>query len=126
MMNLSLYLHTIRFLRIKQIFYQLLYRILKIWYKSINVPHSVDRTVWIGFIPKPRCKSAGNFSFLNITEKFNTWNDTRHGMLWAYNLNYMDWLCQEGASRETGEKWIDKFIADLPSNRLGLDPYPIA
>lgn len=126
MMNLSLYLHTIRFLRIEQIFYQLLYRILKIRYKSINAPHSVDRTVWIDFIPKPRCKSDGNFSFLNITEKFNTWNDTRHGMLWAYNLNYMDWLCQEGASRETGEKWIDKFITDLLSNRVGLDPYPIA
>lgn len=126
MMNLSLYLHTIRFLRFKQIFYQLLYRILKIRYKSVNAPHSVDRTVWIGFIPKPRYKSDGNFSFLNITEKFNTWNDTRHGMLWAYNLNYMDWLCQESASRETGEKWIDKFIADLPSNRVGLDPYPIA
>ncbi len=38
----------------------------------------------------------------------------------------MDWLCQEEASRETGEKWIDKFIADLPSNRVGLAPYPIA
>lgn len=23
-------------------------------------------------------------------------------------------------------KWIDKFIDDLPNNKVGLDPYPIA
>jgi len=66
------------------------------------------------------------FNFLNIQDIFSSWNMTEHGMLWAYNLNYMDWLGQEGMSQEKGEEWIDRFIADLPSNRIGLDPYPIA
>ena len=25
-----------------------------------------------------------------------------------------------------GVRWIDRFIADMPTNRVGLDPYPIA
>lgn len=25
-----------------------------------------------------------------------------------------------------GARWIDRFIADMPTNRVGLDPYPIA
>ena len=47
-------------------------------------------------------------------------------MLWAYNLNYMDWLLQEGMPYEEGAKWIEKFIDELSQNRIGLDPYPIA
>jgi hypothetical protein len=47
-------------------------------------------------------------------------------MLWAYNLNYMDWLNQSDFTAQKSAEWIDKFIADLPTNRVGLDPYPIA
>lgn len=65
-------------------------------------------------------------TFLNISDSFRSWNDTTHGMLWAYNLNYMDWLNQPGMSLEEGTRWIDKFIDELPSNKIGLDPYPIA
>ena len=47
-------------------------------------------------------------------------------MLWAYNLNYMDWLLQKGTTYEEGEKWIDKFCREISGNKVGLDPYPIA
>ncbi len=66
------------------------------------------------------------FNFLNIQDTFSSWNMTEHGMLWAYNLNYMDWLGQEDITQLEGEEWIDRFIKDLPSNKIGLDPYPIA
>ena len=49
-----------------------------------------------------------------------------HGPLWAYNLNYMDWLEQEGVSEDECLLWIDRFIDEIPSNHVGLDPYPIA
>ena len=47
-------------------------------------------------------------------------------MLWAYNLNYMDWLLQDGLSYEEGARWIERFIIDLPTNKIGQDPYPTA
>ena len=47
-------------------------------------------------------------------------------MLWAYNLNYMDYLNQKDISYNEGERWINKFIEDFPNNKIGLDPYPIA
>lgn len=66
------------------------------------------------------------FEFLNVVDNFRGWNNTDHGMLWAYNQNYMDWLNQPGVGQDEGIKWIDKFIADIPDNRIGLDPYPTA
>lgn len=78
------------------------------------------------FLLKTPCLHGEGYAFLNIKDTFTSWNDTHHGALWAYNLNYMDWLCQEGMSYEEGAEWIDRFIRDLPENRIGLDPYPIA
>lgn len=69
---------------------------------------------------------TGIFTFLNLSTPATNWNDTARGMLWAYNLNYMDWLLQEDMTADEGAKWIDQFVNDLPENRVGLDPYPIA
>ena len=78
-------------------------------------------------IAKPRCYDGeGRFTFLNIASTFRDWNMDDYGPLWAYNLNYMDWLEQDGITAEECVKWIDKFIDDLPGNQIGLDPYPIA
>jgi hypothetical protein len=70
--------------------------------------------------------SDGTFSFLNLSSSFHSWNDISNGMLWAYNLNYMDWLLQRDMEVEKGIEWIDRFISDLPQNKVGLDPYPIS
>lgn len=50
----------------------------------------------------------------------------RHGALWAYNLNYFDWLTQEGMTIDEGAQWIDRFVEDIPYSHIGLDPYPTA
>ena len=44
------------------------------------------------------------FAFLNIEDEFRGWNNTAHGMLWAYNQNYMDWLCQPGMTAADGQE----------------------
>lgn len=69
---------------------------------------------------------AETLTFLNISDTFRGWNVTDHGMLWAYNLNYMDWLNQTGMTAAVGALWIDRFIADARANRVGFDPYPTA
>lgn len=125
-MNYSLLFHTLSHLRTKQIFYQLKNRLIKEKYRDLECPKDVSCPILTSFIPKNKSLSENVFSFLNISSSFSSWNDTSNGMLWAYNLNYMDGLLQEDISFEEGTKWIEKFITELPQNRIGLDPYPIA
>ena len=63
---------------------------------------------------------------LNLSHKFSKWDFTDNGMLWAYNQNYFDWINQKEISKEEACRWIDLFITELPGNKVGLDPYPIA
>lgn len=67
-----------------------------------------------------------NFTFLNLCQRFEGWEDVRHGMLWVYNLNYFDYLGQPGMTAATGADWIDRFGESLSDRKIGLDPYPIA
>lgn len=80
------------------------------------------------FMPifKWQCFDGNQFSFINLSSPFISWNDDAKGMLWAYNLNYMDWLLQKDMDFRTGARWIDKFIDESPQNRIGSTPYPIA
>ncbi len=124
-MNISLLLHTLSHLRLRQLFYQLKYRLIKAKYHERVAPNVITVKM-LPWIEKPCSKEYDQFCFLNINDRFNSWNNAEHGMLWAYNLNYMDYLLQADMTVKEGEKWIDKFIAELPTNKVGLDPYPIA
>ncbi len=125
-MDLSLLIPTVWHLKPKQVFYQIYYRLHRAGYRHLAAPQSAARLSLQEYIPKPVCVLNGAFSFLNLTGHFSTWNDTSRGMLWAYNLNYMDWLNQADLSSAECDKWIDRFIYELPDNRVGLDPYPVA
>lgn len=109
-------------------FYQVKYRLKKPAYVAYDT--SGFKIQDPGFkaepIPKYPCVKGDVFTFLNLEHEFAGWNFTENGMLWAYNQNYFDWINQEGFSEEEGCKWIDKFIKELPDNKVGLDPYPIA
>lgn len=125
-MELRLILHTVLHLRIRQIVGQIWYRVFKPVYQSLSFAGEIARMDVVAFIRKPFSWDGKNFSFLNLVSPFFSWNDTSQGMLWAYNLNYMDWLLQKGTTYEEGEKWIDKFCREISGNKVGLDPYPIA
>ena len=126
-MSYGLLFRTIRHLKPTQVFYQVKYRLVK---SAFRIYDSSSLSHFSGFkvepIVKYTCLKGNEFSFLNLEHEFAGWNFTENGMLWAYNQNYFDWINQEGVSEEEGCKWIDKFIAELPQNRVGLDPYPIA
>lgn len=128
-MNIPLLLHTLCHLRPTQIVYQVLYRLHKPSYKEVTFPEEIsNKRLEVIPIPREHCfhKKCEIFSFLSIEDEFKGWNDATKGMLWAYNLNYMDWLNQCGTSTKEGARWIEQFIKELPENRIGLDPYPIA
>lgn len=125
-MNISLILRTVKHLKPTQVFYQVKYRLKKPAYVVLEAPAFEVPVLTTAPIPKYKCIEDEKFTFLNLEHQFAGWNFTENGMLWAYNQNYFDWINQEGATKEEGCKWIDRFIKELPDNKVGLDPYPIA
>lgn len=124
-MQLYRLFHTIVHLRPIQLYYQLRYRLYRSNFKLYThaTTNSKRMDEWID---KYDCCKGDEFSFLNLSSSFSSWNDAKNGMLWAYNLNYMDYLWQPSSTVSFRKKWIDKFIADFDTNRVGQDPYPIA
>ncbi len=124
-MNYGLLVRTIRHLKLTQILFQIKSRSIVPKFISISSKKTENLTMKTA-IEKYESLKDGKFTFINLTSEFKSWNDSSLGMLWAYNLNYMDWLCQPNFPFVDGEKWIDKFIKDLPHNNVGLDSYPTA
>lgn len=134
--KLSLILHTIRYLKPIQLRYQLWYRLRNYWRRAVkfHYPVSVEATgIPLSFTPwieKPVSLQNNTFTFLNVSNGFPAnkinWDEPAFGKLWAYNLNYMDYLHQPGITKETGLRLIEQFIQDLPFNKNGKEPYPIA
>ena len=125
-MNIGLVLRTVAHLRPAQVLFQVLRRVHKARFKALAYPPVEVKPMVVEPAAKWQSYDGRRFAFLNIEDEFRGWNNTAHGMLWAYNQNYMDWLCQSGMTAAEGARWIDRFIADMPTNRVGLDPYPIA
>lgn len=125
-MQLRLLFETIRCLKPRQLFFQIWDRLYKPKLRWMKAPKHKEGLKIVDTISKPDCYKDGLFTFLNIIDVFRGWNDTKYGMLWTYNLNYMDWLGQDSINSEEGEKWIDRYIEELPGNRVGLEPYPTA
>lgn len=125
-MNLGCLVRTIKELKLKQVIFQVKYRLKKPLFVALESPSFKVPKLKTHPIVKIKCEAGDKFSFLNLEHEFAGWSFTEYGMLWAYNQNYFDWINQEGVSVEEGCKWIDKFINELPDNKVGLDPYPIA
>lgn len=67
------------------------------------------------------------FVFLNRTHDFRgriDWNFPDYGKLWCYNLNYFDFLNQEGMEEEIGIALIRDFMVRTGSGSVGHEPYP--
>lgn len=130
-MNYSLLWNTVRHLKGRQLLFLLLYRLHKPKFNSCCLSPSayeVAQKHHLHTAPIPRWRSYEReyFTFLNLRHEFAGWNFTDNGVLWAYNQNYFDWINQKEISKEEACRWIDQFITELPGNKVGLDPYPIA
>ncbi len=81
------------------------------------------------FLDRPDNYRDGEFTFLNVSHSFTDsidWNYLGHGKLWAYNLNYFEYLHQPSMTKDEGLNLIDDFIDQSDSNREGMEPYPIS
>ncbi len=135
--DILLYFYTIIHLRPIQIYYRIFYKIRAIFRKIIGFKYPI--LILIKSYPitlKPSIPSnqsyypeENRFQFLNQSQVFETnkiqWNDEQtYGKLWAYNLNYFEFLNQENLTKTQGIALIRAYIQEYPNLKTGLEPYP--
>ncbi|NPA81725.1 MAG: hypothetical protein GXO31_03845 [Epsilonproteobacteria bacterium] len=133
------YYHTLKYLKPTQIKYRIYYlgrnkiRKIRDFRYPLSLPsQSVELRLDESIASlKSFSKENGKycFDFLNLSHCFDNeidWNFSKFGKLWAYNLNYFNYLLQKDILKEDGVDLIYKFIDDIESNREGLEPYPIS
>lgn len=131
-MKILLYINTIRFLKIRQITYQLWYRVYKPKIsKKKNYPQPRSKKyIFIDTAKRKNELSVKNeFCFLNKSYSLNAigWNDNKIEKLWNYNLHYFNYLntscsnSKEVFYSELIEKWIDE---NNTTNSIGHESYP--
>lgn len=136
-MKFFLYFHTIIHLRPIQIYYRIFYKFREIFRKIIGLKYpqfiSAQSYPIILKTSIPSYQSyfseQNRFQFLNQSHIFElhkiNWNDEQtFGKLWAYNLNYFEFLNQEKFSKTSGMILIRAYIKAYPTLKTGLEPYP--
>ena len=134
-----LYFDTIIYLRPIQIYYQIFYKIRTGFRKIIGFKYplfisakSYSITLKSSIPSNHSYISRENrFQFLNQSQTFSVnkidWNDEKtYGKLWAYNLNYFDFLNQENIIVEEGLALIRAYIQEGEILKTGFEPYPMS
>ena len=133
--RISLLLQTIYYLKMKQIYYRLYYIARNKWRKFHDFKYPLTLKSHANLIDlsssinTSQIYQNNTFTFLNIEHHFDKkidWNYSGYGKLWTYNLNYFDYLQQEGMSRENGISLIHDFIKQSKQIHDGFMPYPIS
>lgn len=135
-MNFSRLFYTIKSLKGKQIFYQIWYRI-KFWRYQLDrytefLDHRIERLNFsidyksLSF-EKTLTIHNNTFTFLSLEHEFDDkidWTISRHGKLWNYNLQYLEFIIDERIEFSYRFKLINSISASLLSKDLKPEPYP--
>ncbi|WP_319525404.1 alginate lyase family protein [uncultured Desulfosarcina sp.] len=132
----GLYLRTLRHLKPVQIRYRLYYtlrrqyrRIFRFHYPMAIRATGYPLTLTQSLPNAPVWQGGNRFLFLNLKHNFGhaiNWNFIGHGKLWAYHLNYFDFLRQDEMGKAEGLRLIYDFIRQSGRNREGMEPYPLS
>ncbi len=125
-MKLTRILLTVLHLSPEQVLFQGIRKLHTPKFKAVRYSGSVCFGHLTSPIPKPISLDGGQFTFLNRNSSFQGWENSLYDPLWAYNLNYMDWLQQPAITPAECASWIDRFIQDCPGYNTGTAPYPTA
>ncbi len=125
----SLLLHTIRYLKLRQLFYQIYYRVRKPRLKPQQDPilRGAQADWPFSAFLEPATDDGETFEFLGQVALFKgNWNDSSFPKLWLYNLHYQDDLSAKGAELRAKlcEHLVDTWIAgNPPLQGNGWEPY---
>ncbi len=96
--SISLYINTIKYMKLDQILYRILFAIRKVNInKNIEIPNIRDSSFALkDYIYKNNSTNNGkSFTFLNLNYVFEEkidWNLSKMPKLWLYNLHYFDFI----------------------------------
>jgi hypothetical protein len=127
--KIVLLFHTVKYLRIKQIFYRFYYALrsrFSYFKKGGAVEYTSPPLSWGLDLSTSNSYNNKVFTFLNLEYRFDRidWNFADFGKLWTYNLNYFDFLNQENISKEVGLGLIEDYIENQNKLKDGIEPYP--
>ena len=126
--------HTLRYLRLVQVYWRLWFKVYSPVVKSVGGaslrPCGKD---WVSVLIRvPSMLDVNRFRFLNeeggLTDR-SSWNDPEKEKLWLYNLHYFDDLNSEGADgrvdwhRALIQRWVDENPVGVGN---GWEPYPLS
>lgn len=136
--TLPLYFQTVKYLRLKQITWRLIYAVRKYIPGSnrLVIPDLIPETIAIkSAVPFLRANKSyfpeNNFRFINLSHQFDTtpdWDFEEFGRLWTYNLNYFEFLLQPDFDKATGLALIRDYCEKIKNQSIkaGLEPYPVS
>lgn len=121
-------------MRIKQIWFQIVYRLHKRRFHDSKEEHFGEPLVLLREPRKANLSfkrgiSGNEFCFLNLSHSFQgriDWNWNGHGKLWTYHLNYFEFLFEKDFIKETGEDLIAQYHSARNDIHDGMEPYPIS
>ncbi|MGY6743449.1 MAG: heparinase II/III domain-containing protein [Cecembia sp.] len=131
--DLGKYFRTLKYLKPKQVFYQIKYRVinpkpLRNYFEKINSYNKLSFSfVFDKEIVVLENQNAISFSFLNLKYTFNKnidWNFQEYGKLWNYNLQYFDFLNQSNLDPSIKNDLLNSCYSSLWVGKLLLEPYP--
>lgn len=130
--KISLLYHTIKYLKLRQIFYRIVYKLPSIKYDYLPSPKvRKPKKFPSNFIHTPQSLFIDNkFKFLNKTRQISSaqsWTDNSFDDLWLYHLHYFDDLNAFNADkRKTAHiNLIDRWINEnLSKSTIGWQSYP--
>ncbi|HBS15857.1 MAG TPA: heparinase, partial [Alcanivorax sp.] len=133
MKRLSRLFHTVRYLRWRQVWFRLYYRV-----RPLRVPVAGGARPRGGLTlapchwGEPATGDGRRFDFLGESGEVATaadWNAPRFSKLWLYNLHYLNDLNAVGADQREAlnaalvDRWIDD---NPPCTGNGWEPYPLS
>ncbi len=130
-MALARYWHTVRYLRARQMWGRLWFRLYRPRPELGPAPplRSVEAR-WQGCARAPALVAENRFRLLNTEREVSAaedWNRDSWERLWLYNLHYFDDLVADGAERRVHwhRNLIGRWISENPPARgVGWEPYP--
>ncbi|HBU63912.1 MAG TPA: heparinase, partial [Alcanivorax sp.] len=133
MKRLSRLFHTVRYLRWRQVWFRLYYRV-----RPLRVPVAGGARPRGGLTlapchwGEPATGDGRRFDFLGESGEVATaadWNAPRFSKLWLYNLHYLNDLNAVGADQREAlnaalvDRWIEE---NPPCQGNGWEPYPLS
>lgn len=131
--EILLFLRTVRYLKFRQIIFRLFYAFRSKYRQFVrfelkyNLYRKGKPLNFDEFLPSRKSYDSDTFTFLNKSITFSNgidWDYMDNGKLWAYNLNYFDFLNQAEFKKETGENLIFLFTDQIRELKNGNEPYP--